>query len=198
MRDLSTREKKLVKEIIKECVPGSETTIGMVLMPIYKIACIAKHMQDYNELRYLSESEYSSVYFQYYNNNKRNFESEIYEAILLLLLLEKEGYIFFNFSSFNNVETIGEFCKSSTILDAANIDTKIIYDVFPDHKLWYLLNSNCIVTNSLKDYAKDFKTEEQRNFKKSVYLTWIAISIALISCVNDFFPSFYKFILKFL
>ena len=115
----------------------------------------------------------------------RNFQAEIYEAILLLLLLKKEGYIFMNYFPFINIEDQkgNRHEMMSLMQDNDHYEERRIFDIFPDTKLWALLNSYCVVTNSLIDYSKDFKTEEQRRFRTSIHYTWIAILISLISCV---------------
>jgi hypothetical protein len=162
-------------------------------MPLYEIDFIQKYTPDETEQDVLQESDYSSVIFQFKFHKGRNFESEIYEAILLLLLLEKEGYIFFNLFSLNyEKETIGEKIKIMTPLGGDCYESERIFDVFPGNRLWGLLNSNCIITNSLKDYAKDFKTEEQRRFRTSFVLTCIAIIISLISCISGCFSLIYR------
>lgn len=185
MRELTKNEKKLVTEIVTKCIPDSTATIGDILMNLYNIDFMEKYLPNSDEEKYVSESDYSSVSFLYKSFKGRNFQAEIYEAILLLLLLKKEGYIYMNYSSFiNSEDQKGKKPEMLSILqDKDYYERRRIFDIFPGTKLWTLLNSNCIVTNSLIDYAKDFKTEEQRRFRTSIRYTWIAILISLISCV---------------
>jgi hypothetical protein len=185
MRELTKNEKKIVTEIVKKCVPDSTATIGDIIMNLYNINFMKEYLPSRNEEKFESESDYSSVCFEYKTYNGRKFQAEIYEAILLLLLLKKEGYIFMNYSSFINSEgQKGNRHEMMSLLqDKDYYEERRIFDIFPDTKLWILLNSHCIVTNSLIDYSKDFKTEEQRRFRTSIRYTWIAILISLISCV---------------
>ena len=184
MRELTKNEKRLVTAIVTKCVPNSTVNIGKILKEIYNIYFMQKYSPSSDEEKYISESDYSSVIFHYTTCKERNFQAEINEAILLLLLLKKEGYIFMNYSSFiSNKSEIGEKHEMLNSMQDNFRDEKIqIFDRYSGTNLWELLNSNCIVTNSLRDYAKDFKTEEQRRFRTSIRYTWIAIVISLISC----------------
>ena len=184
MRELTKNEKRLVTEIVTKYVPDNEVTIGDIIMPLYNINFIKNYSPDRDEEAYESESDYSSVCFQYKAYKGRNFQAEIYEAILLLLLLKNEGYIFLKQFSIRDDSGMGQKCDTKTASDDEYYyEENRIYDVFPNTCLWVLFNSYCIVTNSLIDYTKDFKTEEQRRFRTSIRYTWIAILISLISCV---------------
>ena len=184
MRELTKNEKRLVTEIVTKCVPDSTTTIGDIFMNLYDINFMTEYLPDRNEEAYESESDYSSVCFQYKTYKGRSFQTEIYEAILLLLLLKNEGYIFLKLFSIRNDSCLGQkYDTKAASNDKYQYEECRIYDVFPNTKLWCLFNSYCVVTNSLIDYSKDFKTEEQRRFRTSIHYTWIAILISLISCV---------------
>jgi len=88
MRELTKNEERLVTAIVTKCVPDGGVNIGDIIMSLYDINFMEKYFPDRDEETYESESDYSSVCFQYKIYNGRNFQSEIYEAILLLLLLK--------------------------------------------------------------------------------------------------------------
>ncbi|BCS84172.1 hypothetical protein prwr041_00650 [Prevotella herbatica] len=182
MRELTKNEKRLVTEIVTKCVPDSEVTIGDIIMSLYDINFMDQYLPNSFEDTYLAKEDYSSVCVQYKTYKGRNFQSEIYEAIVLLIFLKQEGFIFLNFNSIVDYYAKGKKHKIKASSDDEYEENRI-YDVFPNTCLWVLFNSYCIVTNSLIDYSKDFKTEEQRRFRTSIRYTWIAILISLISCV---------------
>lgn len=196
MRDLTKNEKRLVTEIVTKCVPDGDANIGDIIMSLYDINFIDDYSPNSDEENYLAREDYSSVCVQYKTYKGRNFESEIYEAIVLLIFLKQEGYIFLNYSSYIDYPAKGKKYDVKTASDGKYYyEESRIYDVFPKTCLWVLFNSECIVTNSLKDYSKDFKTEEQRRFDKSIFYTRIAFYISVVSCIISLIScvlSYYK------
>lgn len=201
MRELTKKEKTIVTTLVQKYQPNSTLTIGEILMELYQIKAIRKYEPTESELHYFSEKELSQVRVEYEHDPQKDFSVDFYEAILLICYLIDNNYLIINYSPFTN-NTIGEFSK---IMHSGGSVPKIqnFYDVFP-YKIWSLLNGTFIVTNALIDFAKDFKTIEQRRFEeqmddtqakhkeamrianRTLRCTQLAFFVALISTLSTF------------
>ncbi|MBE9487974.1 MAG: hypothetical protein IMY73_02220 [Bacteroidetes bacterium] len=179
MRSLTQNEKKLVKVILQKYDPSEPINVGELLCSVYDIKEIRVYEPTEYENNNMSREEYHHINFKYYEKSERNFESEIYEAILLLHLLNIKDYLFFQ------KKVLTEYCDfkiGNNDNDNKNFKTTRLYDIFPNKlDLWALLNSRYIVANSLNDYyKKEFKTVEQRRFDKTILLMKVTIVASII------------------
>lgn len=169
MRELTKKEKTIVTTLVQKYQPNSTLTIGEILMELYQIKAIRKYEPTESELHYFSEKELSQVRVEYEYDPQKDFSVDFYEAILLICYLIDNNYLIINYSSFTD-STIGEFSKIMHS-DGSVLKIQNFYDVFP-YKIWLLLNGTFIVTNALIDFAKDFKTIEQRRFETQIDNLW--------------------------
>jgi hypothetical protein len=95
---------------------------------------------------------------------EEGLESKLYEAFSLIIMLIEHRYIVAK--ELIDKEIIGK--KNSLYCSLDNRHEERTYFNYYDIELWKLLNSHFSVTNSLVDFAKDFKTVEQRRFEEQL------------------------------
>lgn len=169
MREFTEKEKAIITSLIKQYHPENITKIADVLMELYPIKCIQKYVPDQSTLQ-LSEEYQPAISLQYKRNPQKDFSIDFYEAIFLICLLKDQHYLILDYIPIFDQGIIGSFSNEMELITPETKEFSTImnfFDVFP-HKIWPLLNSTFIVTNALIDYAKDFKTVEQRNFEKQL------------------------------
>lgn len=155
MRELTDTEKNLVNALIQNVSRNSGRRIGDVLMQVYPIEYIEKNKVDdpfYNET------------IKICHKVEEGLESKLYEAFSLIIMLIEHRYIVAK--ELIEKEIIGK--KNPLCYSLDNRHEERTYFNYYDIELWKLLNSHFSVTNSLEDFAKDFKTVEQRRFEEQL------------------------------
>lgn len=145
MRELTDTEKNLVNALIQNVSRNSGRRIGDVLMQVYPIEYIEKNKVDdpfYNET------------IKNCHKVEEGLESKLYEAFSLIIMLIEHRYIVAK--ELIEKEIIGK--KNPLCYSLDNRHEERTYFNYYDIELWKLLNSHFSVTNSLVDFAKDFKT----------------------------------------
>ena len=176
MRDLSKNEKSVIREIIANNNYDSPLTLGDILIKLYKISWIEKNSKP----------------DVFYENTvvmclERESEPFVYEAISLFYFLKENRYIVSK--ELIKQDIIGEKWGIVEMSDegAKQLETRIFN--FYEHNLWNLLDSQFIATNSLFDFAKDFKTPSQRLNENNLFWCKIGILAAILigfkDCIKD-------------
>lgn len=174
MRDLSKNEKNVIREIIANNDYSSPSTLGDILIKLYNITWIEKNSKP----------------DVFYENTvvmclERESEPLVYEAISLFYLLKENRYIVSK--ELIKQDIIGEKWGTVDLADdrSNQLETRIFN--FYEHNLWNLLDSQFIVTNSLMDFAKDFKTPSQRVNEKNLFWCKVGILAAILIGLKDYF-----------
>ena len=177
MRNLNKSERKLVNSIIGHYHDGQSITLGSLLLEIYPIEYIKP--SDKNDDFYKK-----TITISY--NRAQITDSILLEAINLFDLLISERYILIK--NLFNKEIIGEENRMAYISDKEHHFCEIHLPNFYDYDLWSMLNSYYYVSNSLFDFARDYKTVEQRHHEdemnvalKSARWSKIAAIIAFVT-----------------
>lgn len=186
MRNFTPSEKKVVKELIKWSSNGHSIQLGEVLRRLFPIEYIKRSPKQ-------NEEFYKHTIEICYNVKKVLIE-DILEAICLFELLAQRNYILVK-QTFS-IEIIGEeqYLMRAVSDDTYYVETLLVN--YYNNNLWEFLCSYYYVTNGLKDFAKDFKSIEQRRHeaeleiaKKSLNKTeesfWIALVTLLCTIAFD-------------
>lgn len=152
MRELTDTERKLVRALINNVSRKSGLRIGEVLLQVYPIEYIEKNKVD---------DPFYKETIKICHKAEEGLESKLYEAFSLIIMLIEHRYIVAK--EFINKEIIGK--KNPLCYPLDNRHEERTYFNYYDVELWKLLNSHYAVTNALVDFAKDFKTIEQRRFE---------------------------------
>ena len=152
MREFTDTEQKLVKALINNVSRKSGLRIGEVLLQVYPIEYIEKNKVD---------DPFYKETIKICHKVEEGLESKLYEAFSLIIMLIEHRYIVSK--EFIDKEIIGK--KNPLCYPLDNRHEERTYFNYYDVELWKLLNSHFSVTNSLVDFAKDFKTIEQRRFE---------------------------------
>lgn len=155
MREFTDSEKNLVKALIQNVSRDSGLRIGDVLRKVYPIEYIEKNTVD---------DPFYKETIKICHKDENEIEAKIYEAFSLIILLLEQRYIVAKELIEKGI--IGRknpFCDISE-----NRHIERTYFNYYNIDLWSLLNSHYSVTNSLIDFAKDFKTVEQRRFEEEL------------------------------
>lgn len=155
MRELTDTEKNLVNALIQNVSRNSGRRIGDVLMQVYPIEYIEKNKVD---------DPFYKETIKICHKVEENLESKLYEAFSLIIMLIEHRYIVAK--ELIDKEIIGK--KNPLCYSLDNRHEERTYFNYYDIELWKLLNSHFSVTNSLVDFAKDFKTVEQRRFEEQL------------------------------
>lgn len=114
-------------------------------------------------------------------NNKDEVIQDINEAIALLLLLEKEGMIFYT-----PIETDRVIGEESLLMDCSSIPIRGNFG-FLDYygvNTWSLLNSYYHLTNAFKDFVDHgFRTIEERRHRQTIRISLTAILVAFFASI---------------
>ena len=123
-------------------------------------------------------------------SNKDEVMQGINEAIALVLLLEKEGMIFY--TPIERDRIIGE---KSLLMDCTSTPIKIncgFLNTFGVNT-WSLLNSFYYLTNSFKAFVHHgFRTIENQRHRQTMIVSWTAVIVALITSIASIFFSTYS------
>lgn len=155
MREFTDTERKLVKALINNVSRKSGLRIGEVLLQVYPIEYIEKNKVD---------DPFYKETIKICHKVEENLESKLYEAFSLIIMLIEHRYIVAK--ELIDKEIIGK--KNPLCYSLDNQHEERTYFNYYDIELWKLLNSHFSVTNSLVDFAKDFKTVEQRRFEEQL------------------------------
>lgn len=181
-RGLTTNEKKLINALIDNYNPNGNVRIGDVLLKVYDIVCIESVENKYNIDLY--EGAINCEYrCNYKTSNCNKFTIKIFEAISLIQMLIKKGYIIIHkfkvtsetigtkssMANFYNPKTGDGMTQMENIIDMFGID------------LWKLVNSNFVITNGLIIFkGHHYKDPNEWNNDRVYILTIIAILVSLL------------------
>lgn len=179
MRIITETEKKVVNKIIENYSNGQSIIFGKLLFKIFPI----KYIEPSNQ----NDSFYKNTITICYNRSQTT-DSLIFEAINLFDLLIRERYLVVKHFFSNKI--IGENNRMMNLFNGKNDYCIVKLPNYYDYDLWTLLNSHYYVSNSLYDFAKDYKTIEQRHHEKemktaygSLICSITAVIIAFISLI---------------
>ena len=175
MREFTSSEKDLTNALIQNVSKDTGLRIGDVLLQVYPIEYIEKNKLD--------EPFYKET-LKICHKVEENLESKLYEAFSLIIMLIEQRYMFAK--DFIDKDII---CKKNYLgYSFDNPHEEQTYFNYYNIDLWKLLNSHYSITNSLIDFAKDFKMPEQRRFeeqlkeaKKSTCWSRVAAIVAIIT-----------------
>ena len=171
MREFTKTEKEVVRKLIEWCSDNQSIRLGEVLLRLFpKI----EYIKPSNK----KEDEFYKHTIEISYNIKQGSLSDILEAINLFDLLVKQNYIVVK--QLFTTECIGEEHQGlySNIDEVHYVKTSIIN--YYQYDLWEFLCSYFYVTNALVDFAKDFKTIEQRRHNRNTILSVIAIVVSFL------------------
>lgn len=174
MRDITPEEQRIIKELIIWQSNGQSIKIGELLLKLYPI--------EYIEPSNKAEEFYKNTLDISYDNKNTSL-SKILEAVNIIDLLIKKDYLVAKEFFTNNI--IGEKNIDCSLLDMEHSSSKKHYVHttlmnYYSYDLWNILNSYYYVTNSLVDFAKDFKTPEQRRHNCTTKISVAAIIVSVI------------------
>lgn len=155
MRELTSTEQQLIRVLIQNVSINSGLRIGDVLMQVYPIEFMKKNK--------LEEPFYKET-IKICHKAEEGIEFKIYEAFSLIIMLIEQRYIVAK--EFIEKDIIGE--KNTFCYSFENRHEERTYFNYYNIDLWKLLNSHYSITNSIVDFAKDFKTIEQRRFDEQL------------------------------
>jgi len=179
MRELTEKEKILCKTLIeKDKQEHHQVRLGDVLFELYDFECIEKESlgEEYKDYPF-------KIILSCLSEKREVIVEDLNEAIALLLMLKEKGMISFIDSKFN--ECFGDNTPKMYGLNEPEHSAAAMVDYF-DANTWQLLNSYYYISNSFKDYCKDFKTVEQRRHEKEVKLMKCTNKIALVTALLAF------------
>ena len=174
MRSITEEEQKVIKKLIEWQSNGQSIKLGEVLLKLYPIEYIKPSDKEGDFYRHALEFSYD------YNNTS---SSKILEAINIIDLLIKKDYLIAKEFYADNI--IGEKKTDCGLPKMNHISNKTRYVEttlmnYYSYDLWNMLNSYYYVTNSLIDFAKDFKTPEQRRHNCTTNISIVAIIASVI------------------
>ena len=155
MREFTDIEKIIVKALIQNVSRNSGHRIGNVLMQVFPIEFLKKNK--------IKEPFYDESII-ICHKAECNIEAKIYEAFSLIIMLIEQRYIVTK--ELVEKDIIGEVYPYCRPIDDFYQERN--YFNYHNVDLWKVLNSHYSVTNSLIDFAKDFKTVEQRRFEEEL------------------------------
>lgn len=174
MRSITEEEQKVIKKLIEWQSNGQSIKLGEVLLKLYPIEYIKPSDKEGDFYRHALEISYD------YNNTS---SSKILEAINIIDLLIKKDYLiakeFYADNIIGEKKTVCGLPKMNHISNKTRYVETTLMNYY-SYDLWNMLNSYYYVTNSLIDFAKDFKTVEQRRFDEQNCSTWIGIVTAIV------------------
>ena len=171
MRNFTDTEQKVVRKLIECCSDGQSIRLGEVLRELFP------------EIEYIKPSKKKEEEFYKHTidicyNEKQCLLSDILEAVNLFDLLVKQKYIVVK--QLFPIESIGEEHQGMypTMDNVHYVETSIVN--YYHYDLWEFLCNHFYVTNALVDFAKDFKTPEQRRHNCNTIISVTAIVVSII------------------
>ena len=171
MRDFTDTEQRAVRKLIEWSTNGQSIRLGEVLRNLFP------------EIEYIKPSKNKKE--EFYNhtidicyNEKQCSLSNILEVVNLFDLLVKQNYIVVK--QLFPIERIGEEHQGMyPIMENQHyVETPIVN--YYQYDLWEFLCNHFYVTNALVDFAKDFKTPEQRRHNCTTNISVAAIIVSVI------------------
>ncbi|WP_300701291.1 hypothetical protein [Bacteroides sp.] len=182
MRELTKKEKKIVKALIENYDPANGLSVGDILKKIYSIKSYKKVKISNAELQCNAIKDPRKVEIEYYYRPGIEFRNDFYEAILLINMLQKDGYIVLSLVIEN--DAIGDTNKIASPCNPITKEGQLRIETFYNDlgvDLWEMLNCWFVVSNFLFDFVdNDYQTLEQRNFKEERRDTNTEIRIAFL------------------
>ena len=171
MRDFTDTEQRVVRKLIEWSTNGQSIRLGEVLRNLFP------------EIEYIKPSknkkeEYYKHTIDICYNEKQCSLSDILEVVNLFDLLVKQNYIVVK--QLFPIERIGEEHQGMyPIMENQHyVETPIVN--YYQYDLWEFLCNHFYVTNALVDFAKDFKTPEQRRHNCTTNISVAAIIVSVI------------------
>ena len=171
MRDFTDTEQRTVRKLIEWSTNGQSIRLGEVLRNLFP------------EIEYIKPSKNKKEEFYKHTidicyNEKQCSLSDILEVVNLFDLLVKQNYIVVK--QLFPIERIGEEHQGMyPIMENQHyVETPIVN--YYQYDLWEFLCNHFYVTNALVDFAKDFKTPEQRRHNCTTNISVAAIIVSVI------------------
>lgn len=171
MRDFTDTEQRAVRKLIEWSTNGQSIRLGEVLRNLFP------------EIEYIKPSKNKKEEFYKHTidicyNEKQCSLSNILEVVNLFDLLVKQNYIVVK--QLFPIERIGEEHQGMypIIENQHYVETPIVN--YYQYDLWEFLCNHFYVTNALVDFAKDFKTPEQRRHNCTTNISVAAIIVSVI------------------
>jgi hypothetical protein len=171
MRDFTDTEQRVVRKLIEWSTNGQSIRLGEVLRNLFP------------EIEYIKPSKNKKEEFYKHTidicyNEKQCSLSNILEVVNLFDLLVKQNYIVVK--QLFPIERIGEEHQGMyPIMENQHyVETPIVN--YYQYDLWEFLCNHFYVTNALVDFAKDFKTPEQRRHNCTTNISVAAIIVSVI------------------
>lgn len=176
MRELTDKEKKLCRALIeKDEQEHHQIRLGDVLSELYDFECIEKESlgEEYKDYPF-------KIILSCLSEKREVIVEDLNEAIALLLMLKEKGMI--SFIDSKSDECFGDNTPKMYGLNEPEHSAAAMIDYF-DANTWQLLNSYYYISNSFKDYCRDFKTVEQRRHEKALFVTWATFIVAFLTLI---------------
>ena len=171
MSDFTDTEQRVVRKLIEWSTNGQSIRLGEVLRNLFP------------EIEYIKPSKNKKEEFYKHTidicyNEKQCSLSNILEVVNLFDLLVKQNYIVVK--QLFPIERIGEEHQGMyPIMENQHyVETPIVN--YYQYDLWEFLCNHFYVTNALVDFAKDFKTPEQRRHNCTTNISVAAIIVSVI------------------
>jgi hypothetical protein len=171
MRNFTDAEQRTVRKLIEWSTNGQSIRLGEVLCNLFP------------EIEYIKPSKNKKEEFYKHTidicyNEKQCSLSDILEVVNLFDLLVKQNYIVVK--QLFPIERIGEEHQGMyPIMENQHyVETPIVN--YYQYDLWEFLCNHFYVTNALVDFAKDFKTPEQRRHNCTTNISVAAIIVSVI------------------
>lgn len=171
MRDFTDTEQRAVRKLIEWSTNGQSIRLGEVLRNLFP------------EIEYIKPSKNKKEEFYKHTidicyNEKQCSLSNILEVVNLFDLLVKQNYIVVK--QLFPIERIGEEHQGMYPImeNQRYVETPIVN--YYQYDLWEFLCNHFYVTNALVDFAKDFKTPEQRRHNCTTNISVAAIIVSVI------------------
>ena len=171
MRDFTDTEQRAVRKLIEWSTNGQSIRLGEVLRNLFPEIEYIKPSKNKKEELYKHTIDICY-------NEKQCSLSNILEVVNLFDLLVKQNYIVVK--QLFPIERIGEEHQGMyPIMENQHyVETPIVN--YYQYDLWEFLCNHFYVTNALVDFAKDFKTPEQRRHNCTTNISVAAIIVSVI------------------
>ena len=171
MRDFTDTEQRAVRKLIEWSTNGQSIRLGEVLRNLFPEI-------EYIKLSKNKKEEFYKHTIDICYNEKQCSLSNILEVVNLFDLLVKQNYIVVK--QLFPIERIGEEHQGMyPIMENQHyVETPIVN--YYQYDLWEFLCNHFYVTNALVDFAKDFKTPEQRRHNCTTNISVAAIIVSVI------------------
>lgn len=176
MRELTDKEKNLCRALIeKDKQEHHQVRLGDVLSELYDFECIEKESlgEEYKDYPF-------KIILSCLSEKRDVIVEDLNEAIALLLMLKEKGLI--SFIDSKSDECFGDNTPKMYGLNEPEHSAAAMIDYF-DANTWQLLNSYYYISNSFKDYCRDFKTVEQRRHEKALLVMWATFIVAFLTLI---------------